>query len=529
MKKRLLVTILVLTLVFQLFALPVFAAASTEEIVDVALELLYYNEGSYGSINKDDNGAVSIGKIQWHANRALTLLKIIVEMGPESAQAILTPELYEEITTSSDWSKRIVSAEEADVLSALLTSDNGMAAQDTMATKDVTTYVNHGQNLGITDPAALVYFADMENQGGYGMSSRVAKAAAANVASFEDVTLAVLHEAALEDRVAGKYSTRRNRTYTYCAEAFPESSGISAEWSEHPEIPVSAGNTDATLSAAFSVKNAAITDVTEVSIAVYDSTGMVLGSRTDAPVVAGDTVRLVYRLSSDLNCTLAENTQYTYQFQTVIGGELHFSPTYTFVTGPDHGYTVIFDANGGSCDTTSRVVPNGAFFGTLPVPVREGFAFEGWYTEADGGTQIHSYTQAPLTGGITLYARWGHAHSYTPTVTAPSCTNGGYTTYRCPCGHSYEDDYIAAPGHAYENGICTVCGASAFSMGDANNDGSVNNVDAMLVLQYAVGLLDESKLNIAACNVNNDSSINNVDAMLVLQYAVGLIEVFPTV
>ena len=52
-----------------------------------------------------------------------------------------------------------------------------------------------------------------------------------------------------------------------------------------------------------------------------------------------------------------------------------------------------------------------------------------------------------------------HVHNYQSVVTAPTCTERGYTTYTCECGDSYVDDYVDATGHSYENGICTVCGA----------------------------------------------------------------------
>ncbi len=51
-----------------------------------------------------------------------------------------------------------------------------------------------------------------------------------------------------------------------------------------------------------------------------------------------------------------------------------------------------------------------------------------------------------------------HTHSYTATVTAPTCTEGGYTTYTCACGDSYVDDYTGALGHSYKKGTCTRCG-----------------------------------------------------------------------
>ena len=42
-----------------------------------------------------------------------------------------------------------------------------------------------------------------------------------------------------------------------------------------------------------------------------------------------------------------------------------------------------------------------------------------------------------------------HTHSYKSTVTAPTCTAKGYTTYQCSCGDSYKDSYTEALGHSY--------------------------------------------------------------------------------
>ena len=42
-----------------------------------------------------------------------------------------------------------------------------------------------------------------------------------------------------------------------------------------------------------------------------------------------------------------------------------------------------------------------------------------------------------------------HTHSYTSSVTAPTCTEQGYTTYTCACGDSYKDTYVSALGHDY--------------------------------------------------------------------------------
>ena len=42
-------------------------------------------------------------------------------------------------------------------------------------------------------------------------------------------------------------------------------------------------------------------------------------------------------------------------------------------------------------------------------------------------------------------------HQYEAVVTAPTCTEGGYTTYTCSvCGDSYVDDHTDALGHDFQ-------------------------------------------------------------------------------
>ena len=48
-----------------------------------------------------------------------------------------------------------------------------------------------------------------------------------------------------------------------------------------------------------------------------------------------------------------------------------------------------------------------------------------------------------------------HEHSYTAVVTPPTCTEKGYTTHTCSCGHSYVDTYTDALGHAWDEGKVT--------------------------------------------------------------------------
>jgi subtilase family serine protease len=65
-----------------------------------------------------------------------------------------------------------------------------------------------------------------------------------------------------------------------------------------------------------------------------------------------------------------------------------------------------------------------------------------------------------------------------------------------------------------------------FMYGDVNGDGTVNSADALLVLQYSVGLINLTADQAVAANVNG-GTVNSADALLILQYSVGLISEFP--
>jgi hypothetical protein len=62
--------------------------------------------------------------------------------------------------------------------------------------------------------------------------------------------------------------------------------------------------------------------------------------------------------------------------------------------------------------------------------------------------------------------------------------------------------------------------------GDVDGNGKVDSTDARLVLQYAVGKIDASKLSLAAADVDGSGKVDSTDARLILQYAVGKISGF---
>lgn len=88
-------------------------------------------------------------------------------------------------------------------------------------------------------------------------------------------------------------------------------------------------------------------------------------------------------------------------------------------------YTVTFDANGAGAtvDPSTMTIYYGSYYGgwvpddILPVPVRSGYIFTGWYTSASGGTEVRYDTPVSTTGDRTLYAHWASNNTYYyPTV-----------------------------------------------------------------------------------------------------------------
>ena len=61
-------------------------------------------------------------------------------------------------------------------------------------------------------------------------------------------------------------------------------------------------------------------------------------------------------------------------------------------------------------------------YGSLPTPTRAGYSFEGWYTQASGGTKIIANSKVTNASAHTLYAHW-KVTAITPTVICSNAKN----------------------------------------------------------------------------------------------------------
>ncbi len=235
-------------LIITAYPLTVSASPSFNQMVNAATEIIMSNEGNYTTVVKNDMGALSIGKICWHATNALNLLKDIVAMNPSQAVTILGASLYNEIVTSTYWESKIPTTEEANAISVLLSTSESRYIQDKTAWKYVSDYINHGISLGITEPEALVFFADYENQNGMTGAKNFYNQ---TLSTYGKVNLATLYECSSKN-------WRRTKTYNYC---------VMLNWNNYEDTP--SYETDKT---APEITDVSISDITSNGYTVTCST-----------------------------------------------------------------------------------------------------------------------------------------------------------------------------------------------------------------------------------------------------------------
>lgn len=88
------------------------------------------------------------------------------------------------------------------------------------------------------------------------------------------------------------------------------------------------------------------------------------------------------------------------------------------------GYSVILDPNGGTCDAEAVATELNGRLAELPVPVRPGYTFQGWFTALEEGSKIT--TPTVLTKNTTVYAHW--AEEVIPAITALTAVTAGEKT-----------------------------------------------------------------------------------------------------
>ena len=142
---------------------------------------------------------------------------------------------------------------------------------------------------------------------------------------------------------------------------------------------------------------------------------------------------------------------------SIVGYAFDGCASLTSVTIPDGVTSIGHCAFEGCASLTSVTIPNsvtsigsGAFEGCRSLT---DVYFTG--TESAWNSIAIGAANDALKNANIHYNYVSHTHSYKDVVTAPTCTEKGYTTHTCACGDSYVDTYVDALGHAWDNGKVT--------------------------------------------------------------------------
>ena len=99
-----------------------------------------------------------------------------------------------------------------------------------------------------------------------------------------------------------------------------------------------------------------------------------------------------------------------------------------------------------------------------------GYSYTTDYIDPPGHSSTYGGTASVHTKCSVCGTTLSSSHSYTSSVTSPTCTAQGYTTKTCACGYSYTTDYTSATGHSDISGgtasvhtKCSVCGVTTSS------------------------------------------------------------------
>jgi uncharacterized repeat protein (TIGR02543 family) len=95
-------------------------------------------------------------------------------------------------------------------------------------------------------------------------------------------------------------------------------------------------------------------------------------------------------------------TQLTYSTLVTSSGTVYAKWT------ASSGFTVTFDADGGTPATQTKMVASGGSvgFSSMPnEPTKNGYVFDGWYTSRNGGGTQFTYSTT-VTNARTVYAKW---------------------------------------------------------------------------------------------------------------------------
>ena len=499
----------IIGLVVSSFAVSFSASAvSVDEMTKAAVQIISRSEGTYGTINRNDNGAVSIGMLQWHADRALQLMRSIANADTGSAQSILGSTFYNEVMTASSWNSRTFSAAEGTAASNLLTTAAGKSKQDALAYSDVQGYISAGQNLGISNAGVLVYYAELYNRG-MGVARRILNAAA-NGGAYSSVTLSKLHSTALANS-SSYYTSRLNNAYNTI---------VSLGWGDAAATPGGDNGSSGADTSDFSESYAGTYTVTASSLNVRSTpstSGAKVGTLPSGAKVTVSSANgswaavsyngisgycsMDYLKQEAAQTTAPQTTAPAETTTTAAPSDVNFSESYAGTYSVTASSLNIRSAPSTSASKVGSI-PNGA-----KVTV----------TAADGKWAAVSYNG--VSGYCSMdYLKQESAQTTATTTAAPEETTTTTTTTTAAPDTTAPAETTAAPMTTTDIDMGRVDESYVSLYGDVNCDGTIDILDAVLLQKYLNGSVQLNYTQLANADCQKDGELDNTDVTVIMQY-----------
>ncbi len=149
--------------------------------------------------------------------------------------------------------------------------------------------------------------------------------------------------------------------------------------------------------------------------------------------------------------TAAQPTKDGYKFTgwntPIIAATADATYTAQFAAIAEGSKCVTFNSNGGNEGLQYVYVASGDPVGTLPTATKDGYTFDGWFTEASAGTQVNAETT--VSADVTYYAHYT-VNQYTLTWDANGGElSGSYTSGLTNCGASITAPTATFEGHTF--------------------------------------------------------------------------------
>lgn len=190
---------------------------------EIGVEYDNIEPSKYGYVLPDDNGALSIGVMQWHSNNARAILQLAYRINKTEIRSVCKSYgstgryILDCIKNSSSWTRFIPNGRQSNCIKALLLTKSGRQAQDKTSLSDVNEFIEICQKHKITDKKVIIYCSDILNQ--WGTGSFNANVYGSRPGTLHNVngsmTLTQVYNSRAGWGSRSQYKARRTRTYEY--------------------------------------------------------------------------------------------------------------------------------------------------------------------------------------------------------------------------------------------------------------------------------------------------------------------------